>query len=401
MGGQGDDGRGDVRTPGPYLRRGGDAVHAGHADVHEDQVEPLRPRRIDALLSVDRLGDVAVAGVQHFADDHPVDLVVLDHQHRAPGTGGGGRGVGRFRLRRWQGLVRQRHGQDEAGTLAGLAFHADVSVHQPGQAAHDAKAQARPLDLAADRRVQGHEFLKDARVILGGDPDAGIADAEFDHPGPPPVDGDGDPAVFGELDGVADQVDQNLRQAHRIAQHRAGRIPDHARGHRVPALLRPRVQGVQQIQHQLVRVKGDLLQPQGPGIGARDVQDRIDMTQQQLSGLGHHIGIAALARVQVGGGQQFQRAQQTVQRGAHLVAHDGQHLVLGALSGDGAVAGADQLVRLLDLTGDVAHEGDHDRTPFAGCAGDRGLDRKDLSGLAHGGGLDRTAWIGGGRGHVG
>ena len=55
------------------------------------------------------------------------------------------------------------------------------------------------------------EVLEDPRLLLGGDPDPGVGDGDRHLPRLRPVGGgDGDRAARGELDGVAQEVQQDL-----------------------------------------------------------------------------------------------------------------------------------------------------------------------------------------------
>src|SRR5690606_1340476 len=77
-------------------------------------------------------------------------------------------------------------------------------------------AEAGALVAAARRRVDLGEGLEDPAGVALADADAGVLDLE--HEEVREVDGlaahvDGDAATDGELEGVADEVDQDLAQA--------------------------------------------------------------------------------------------------------------------------------------------------------------------------------------------
>ena len=63
-----------------------DAVHAGHADIHQDQVEPALLGGGDAGKAILGLGHLASLAAQHLAGDQTVDGIVLDHQNAEAGT---------------------------------------------------------------------------------------------------------------------------------------------------------------------------------------------------------------------------------------------------------------------------------------------------------------------------
>src|SRR5581483_5653893 len=109
--------------------------------------------------------------------------------------------------------------------LADLALDADVAVHVLYQAARD--RQSQPGAAVPPRRPRAAALLEgreDALLLVGGYAGAGVAHRTeqtdlgaglFLH-----LHAHHDLAVLGELDGVADQVDDDLLKAARIADQR-------------------------------------------------------------------------------------------------------------------------------------------------------------------------------------
>ena len=112
------------------------------------------------------------------------------------------------------------------------------------------------------------------------------------------ADGQADVATFGELDGVAEQVQQDLAHPHLVAtdRDRPGRVL--AAPEFQLALLRHRLHQALHLVEQFAEVKRAQVQFQPPGFDAGQVQRIIDQPQQVAAGLLDRAGIAALYRVQ-------------------------------------------------------------------------------------------------------
>ena len=114
------------------------------------------------------------------------------------------------------------HREGRAGAL--LALDRDVASHQLREAAHDREAEARAAEAARGRGIGLRERLEQARALLFGEPDAGVGDRDRDlRSAVAERLGAGmqrDAAALGELDRVAEQVEQHLPHARRIADQR-------------------------------------------------------------------------------------------------------------------------------------------------------------------------------------
>src|SRR5258708_13844435 len=94
-----------------------------------------------------------------------------------------------------------------------------------GEVTHDRQAEAESALRAPARRVALLESLEDSGQDLGRDADAGIAHLDGDRVRLR-ARGDVDPAALrSELDGVGDQVRDDLLQARRPAPRGAGPVP--------------------------------------------------------------------------------------------------------------------------------------------------------------------------------
>ena len=156
-------------------------------------------------------------------------------------------------------------------------------------------------------------------------------------------DGEADLAIGGELDGVAEEVDQDLLQAQGVALHGT-------QGHRRWADAQGQALGAgggrQQAVHSLEegrRIEGPGLQAQLAGLDLGEVEDIVDDPQQGLAGGLDALDHGGLVVAQAFATQQLGQAEDGVHGGADLVAHVGQEFALGPGGGLGGLLGEPQL----------------------------------------------------------
>src|SRR5581483_2175855 len=127
----------------------------------------------------------------------------------------------------WSGRFSPWNGDRELAAAPPFARDTNFSAEQSGQAAADDEAEARAFVLARQARVQLAERLEQRGQVLRFDADAGVGDAEpncrvrrrirrrlislyqFRR--------EGDAAFIGELDGVVEQVEEDLFNAPAVA----------------------------------------------------------------------------------------------------------------------------------------------------------------------------------------
>jgi len=162
---------------------------------------------------------------------------------------------------------------------------------------------------------------------------------------------------FGELDGVADEVDEHLAQARGIA-HQFGR---HSRrdpagqlqlffmgpdGHNVPGLL-----------HQLSKVERNVLQMDMPGLHLGNIENVVDNVQKVFPGLPENLHEFLLFFVQRRLRQEVRHSQDGVQGGSDFVAHAGQEFGLRVAGHFRLLLGPGKRDFHLPALGDVAVNG--------------------------------------------
>ena len=138
----------------------------------------------------------------------------------------------RRRPARWLGASASPKpcGEVERAALARLALDPDAPAHQLDELRRDGQAQPGAAVLARRRGAIGlAEGLEDRLLLVRRNADAGVADAEMQshrlRPSAYRVSRrtTTSPAL-GELDGVADQVDDDLPQPARVADQRVGHV---------------------------------------------------------------------------------------------------------------------------------------------------------------------------------
>src|SRR6185436_15593222 len=95
------------------------------------------------------------------------------------------------------------------------------------------KTKARAAEVARDGTVGLGEGLEDGPLFVLGDADAGVGDGKLKFKtfgGPGTTDLDHDFAALGELDRIADEVDQDLAKTADVADEHVGHLRPDAEG---------------------------------------------------------------------------------------------------------------------------------------------------------------------------
>ena len=163
---------------------------------------------------------------EHGRGDFDINRIVIHDEDALRVQRSGQIWFGRAADRRKLG-GRAAHAEAKRGTRAGCTLDADLSMHQGHDVFADHQAQpCAPID-AGRRCVALGERLKQVGQAGRGDTDPCVGDAE---PQQARVSGLIEPhpqghfALGGEFDGIGEQVEQHLAQAHLIAQHGLGHV---------------------------------------------------------------------------------------------------------------------------------------------------------------------------------
>ena len=110
--------------------------------------------------------------------------------------------------------------EEERASLSDGAHDPELAAHQGNELPADRKPEPRAAMLACRRRVGLREWSKDAFHPCFGNALAGVGhpDFEIDVPGTSVADAnsDDDLALLGELEGVAEEIGDDLPQAERV-----------------------------------------------------------------------------------------------------------------------------------------------------------------------------------------
>src|SRR3989442_9980304 len=122
----------------------------------------------------------------------------------------------RASCRRGGPLVGNRQHQRKRAALARIARELELAAEEPRQLATDREPEPGAAVLAAGAAVGLLERLEDDSLLVGRDADAGIADREGHRARVARRDAQAHGALLRELEGVGDEVLQDLLQARRI-----------------------------------------------------------------------------------------------------------------------------------------------------------------------------------------
>ena len=195
-----------------------EAVDPGHLRVGQHDRERLAGAsglldRLQRIAGTGRCLDLHAPVVEHLLQDAAIGPVVVDHEHPQPAE--------RVQLRPRQRVVRDAQ-VDLEGECAALPRHAgqlDLPAHQGDQPGRDRQTQPGAAEPPGGAGVGLLEGVEDGLLAVVRDADAGVGHGQ-PQPNHPAgrlarrsVDGadiEHDLAAFGELDGVADQVYDDL-----------------------------------------------------------------------------------------------------------------------------------------------------------------------------------------------
>ncbi len=345
------------------------AIHVRQVDVEQDRHRQL-PRQRKAGGRIVRQQH-AIAALLHRARQHLCeDHVILDHQDcrgRTRRSGRQRRQCLERRLRRARPVGGRRCGRLGGGSgealrqieledraFAGRAAHLQIAAEQARHAPADRQAQAGAAVFARGGGVDLFERGEDLVQLFLRDADAGVEHFEQQRlrrrqirsarrDAVRTAQAQGDAAVLGELEGVGQQVGEDLLQLGAVRAQGLRQSLGLLHPQRQAALFRHRPEAALADAEHVG--DGDLLGQHLhlAGLDLGQVEDVVDQLQQMGAAVVDHPRRFGLVVVEVAFlvvGQAFRQDQHAVQRRAQLVRHVGEEIGL-------VLAGARQLRRLL------------------------------------------------------
>ncbi len=319
---------------------GGESVHAGHFPIHEDEVEFAGGGDGDGFFAGVYESGLAAELEEHEFEDAAVDGVIFDDENAGGAAGeageaGGGSGKG--------GHAVEGEGEGEAGTFSLFRGDIELTAHEFGEAVGDRESEAGAAGPAGDVVFGLREGFKEALLIFGGDADTGVGDGEaggeFGGTVGEEGEAEGDFALVSELDGVADEVDEDLAEAEFVGGDEEGVVGESGEGE-ADAFFDGA--GAEEA--------FDFLELSGEGDGGEadidfagfdfgEVENFVEEAKEGVARIADGGGEFALVGGEVGLEQEADHAEDAVHGGADFVAHFGQEGGFGAVGGFGGFTG--------------------------------------------------------------
>ncbi|MND85011.1 hypothetical protein D3C80_769180 [compost metagenome] len=337
----------------------GQAGMVGQAHVQQDGIGDVLGGQLEALVGALRHQAAVTQLVGQVEEDAGEVRFVLDHQDAAVAERRALAVVGKHRclafrrrhrrcLRRgWQAVDRRaqaerldilrhalialRQDQAEHAALAGAAVDADLPTQQVRQVAGNGQAQAGAAITAVAGAIHLVEGAEDRLLLVGGDADAGIAHGKDDAGARLVTDVQADLAALGELDGVGQQVLEDLLQALAVGEQSGRHLC--LGGHLEGQALVPgqRLEHATQAFDQALHLGAFGAHFELAGFHLGDVENVVDQVEQVVAGRVDGFGELDLLVAEVALAvlrQQLGQDQRTVQWRAQLVGHVGEELGL-------------------------------------------------------------------------
>ena len=289
--------------------------------------------------------------------------VVVDAKHRAFGQSGGQGLGGRDVVRRG---VFDLQSDSECGTVADVAFHADVAAHEHAEALADGQSKAGAAVFARGGGIDLGERLEEPVESIGRNADTGVANGDGDHAvcrahrfvgtGGRNFHGDG---TFGrKLDGVVDEVTEHLAQADGVADQDFGNLLVNEVADFEFPVGGLRGEQVQRFFDGVFEVERLVLQFQFSGFDFRKIENVVDDGQEGFAAGAYGVDGVALVVVKGRFEQEAGHTDDAIHRSADFVRDGGEKFALGARGGVGLGFGAAEGLLRLDARSDVSFDGD-------------------------------------------
>ncbi len=177
------------------------------------------------------------------------------------------------------------------------------------------------------------EALENRRQFVTLNPDARVRHRKSDRARRGVIgivcDFDDHGSLVRELDRVTDEVDQNLVQAVRVTDQRAGDVGRQVAGEFEAFFVRPHGQDLDGLLDQVAEIEFDRLELDMAGLDFRQIEDIVDQMQQVAAGAPENAQILALIGREIRLPQQIRHPDDCVHGGPDFMADAGRKLAFG------------------------------------------------------------------------
>jgi len=176
--------------------------------------------------------------------------------------------------------------------------------------------------------------------LFGRDADAGVGDACLDQVAVRQSgDGERDGAGIGELDGVGDEIADDLADAGEIPDDGGGNGVIDPAGERELLLRGDRFEEAQDIVDGAAEIERALFDFEGVGFDLGEVEEIVEQAEEGFAAGENGDDVVALSGIEVGAFEQAGEAEHAVHGRANLVAHGGEEFRFGLVGGFGGFLG--------------------------------------------------------------
>ncbi len=231
----------------------------------------------------------------------------------------------------------QRHFEMKGAAATRFALHPNRPSHESYQASRDGESQAGAAILAGGRAVRLAERFKDHLLFFRRNANPGIGHAEVKI-GPAGAFGarlhmQGDLAAGGKFQSIAQQIDENLPQAGRVAGQGVGHRGRNMAIEFETLLMGADGQLVEEVLQAVAQAEIRGLNGQLAGFDFREIENIVDEGEQGVGRTLDQAQAFALFGAEVGLKGQFGHTDDPVHGRADFVAHVGQEFALGPIGG--------------------------------------------------------------------
>ena len=307
-------------------------------DVQNHRTEALVLQQVECLYSAAAVHAGKAMGMCLFGQHGSKVHIILDNQHGWTFTTALRPFFCRFILSLGHHSHRQAHA--ETGTLAWSALQADLTVHCQNQLTSNRQAQSGAAKAPAGGAIDLLEGLEDLLMLISRDADATVAHTEVEqfmalrrltagtgHR-------QADLAMLGKLQGIRQQIAQDLMQANAVTVDHTRHACFQLRVQTQALDLGHRPQAGVQLHENVLHVQRFELELHAPGLDLGQVQHIVDQLQQVTARPMHDVGMLGLFLGQVASAvlpQLVAENQDAVERRAQLMGHVGKEFRLVAV----------------------------------------------------------------------